>query len=132
MLNETQKKAFINSLKKIIRESMFEDNFSATPYFYEDGDNKKDGEKHEKSDRETTSKRSIVMKWLATAQELHSVLAYQLYPSLTKDGARSEFSKKYRGEDDEHKPYEFDEVEINKLYQMRNDFIERGGLRQKA
>ena len=125
MLNESQKKRLVKSLKKIIKESMYENGISA-PYFYEDGASEADKEKN------SSSKRSSVMKWLATAQELHSVLAYKLYPDLTRGGARSEFSKKFRGEDDQHKPYEFDTNEINQLYHLRNDFIQRGGLNKNV
>ena len=70
------------------------------------------------------------MKWLDSAQELHSVLAYELWPEKDEDSARSEFSKKYRGEDDRGREYQFDDDEINTLYNMRSDFIQRAGLKK--
>ena len=69
------------------------------------------------------AKQDAVLKWLDSAQELHSVLAYQLWPDKKRDSARSLFSKKYRGHDDDGKEYHFDESEINSLYDMRDDFI---------
>ena len=65
------------------------------------------------------------MRWLESNQNKHSVLAYKLYPSISKDGARSKFSKKYRGEDKNGHRYDFDAAEINRLYNMKNSFIQK-------
>lgn len=126
MLTKTQKAKLINEIYKMINESVFEN------YYFEDGENRNDKDDYSAESDEDKGKRGIVNKWLDSAQELHSVLSYKLYPDLSKGGARSEFSKKYRGEDDNHNKYDFDEVEINKLYNMRDDFINRAGLDKNA
>ena len=46
---------------------------------------------------------------------------------MTKDAARSLFSKKYNGES-QGKEYEFNELEINKLFNMRDTFIDKAGF----
>lgn len=79
----------------------------------------------ENDDEETGHKRAEVMRWLESNQNKHSVLAYKLYPSISKDGARSKFSKKYRGEDKNGHKYDFDPAEINRLYNMKNSFIRK-------
>lgn len=79
----------------------------------------------DKDDEETGHRRAEVMRWLESNQNKHSVLAYKLYPSISKDGARSKFSKKYRGEDKNGHRYDFDPAEINRLYNMKNSFIKK-------
>lgn len=130
MLTNRQKQLLEKRIYNLIKESIFENGFDEN-YFMERGEGRREkhdtgvkaaekGEKHNLSGKE-----ELVYKWLDSAQELHSVLAYELYPDLTKDGARSQFSKKYRGEDDNGKQYKFDELEINKLFNMRDDFINK-------
>lgn len=129
MLTKRQKQLLENHIYNLIKESIFENGFDEN-YFFEKGDSESVHDEDSKDD--TNGKEAIVYKWLDSAQELHSVLAYKLYPNLSRGGARSEFSKKYRGKDDEGKPYKFDEVEINKLYNMRSDYIDSASLDKEA
>lgn len=134
MLNNKQKKLLENQIYKMLKESMFENGFQEN--FYGEGEKKHHEEKphnehHEEmkhDDDKDSGKRESVMKWLDSAQELHSVLSYELWPGKDEDTARSLFSKKYRGEDNEGKHYEFSPEEINTLYSLRGDFISDAGL----
>ena len=93
-----------------------------------DGDYDDDDDSNYSSDEDdekTGHRRAEVMRWLESNQNKHSVLAYKLYPSISKDGARSKFSKKYRGEDKNGHRYDFDSAEINRLYNMKNSFIQK-------
>jgi hypothetical protein len=142
MLTESEKNKLMSVLLPIIRESIFENGYLEN--FYQekkDDDEDKDYSKDEpdddddddeydsaNDDEETSQIRKVVMKWLDSAQELHSVLSYRLYPNITKGGARSKFSKKYNGEDDRGRKYDFSPKEVNKLYNMRNEYIENSAL----
>lgn len=133
MLTESEKTKLVNKIKKLVRESIAENGYfenvfpekkEAVHDYDADDDNRRDN-------KENSSKKDSVLKWLDTAQELHSVLAYELWPDMDEDTARSLFSKKYRGHDDDGNSYHFDDEEINDLYNMRDDFIERAGLSDK-
>ena len=124
-LTKAQKALLENKIYHLIKESFFENNFLENGFFEKKHKKEKDDDKEGSS---SEGKREIVMKWLNTEQQLHSVLAYKLWPDTDKDQARSDFSKKWRGEDNTHKPYSFDDEEINILYNLRNDFIKRGSL----
>lgn len=136
MLTEQQKKLLEGKIEKIIREYIEENDFLEqlkAKHRKDNGENKdiKKTEREAGKENElekSSSKRNDVMKWLDSAQELHSVLSYDLWPDLDKDSARSEFSKKYNGEDANGKEYDFTDGEINTLYNMRDDFINRAGL----
>lgn len=136
MLTEQQKKLLEGKIEKIIREYIEENDFLEqlkAKHRKNNGENKdiKKAEREAGKENElekSSSKRNDVMKWLDSAQELHSVLSYDLWPDLDKDSARSEFSKKYNGEDANGKEYDFTDGEINTLYNMRDDFINRAGL----
>ena len=136
MLTEQQKKLLEGKIEKIIREYIEENDFLEqlkAKHRKNNGENKdiKKAEREAGKENElekSSSKRNDVMKWLDSAQELHSVLSYDLWPDLDKDSARSEFSKKYNGEDANGKEYDFTDSEINTLYNMRDDFINRAGL----
>jgi len=136
MLTEQQKKLLEGKIEKIIREYIEENDFLEqlkAKHRKDNGENKdiKKAEREAGKENElekSSSKRNDVMKWLDSAQELHSVLSYDLWPGLDKDSARSEFSKKYNGEDANGKEYDFTDSEINTLYNMRDDFINRAGL----
>lgn len=130
MLTESQKKKLVKKIKKLVRESIAENGYfeNMFPEKREKPNNKIRSRSYDKNDSDTSSKKNSVLKWLDTAQELHSVLAYELWPDKDEDAARSEFSKKYRGHDDEGTPYHFSDEEINDLYNMRDDFIERAGF----
>ena len=122
MLTETEKEKLVNRIYKLVKESIDENG-----YFENFFPEKK--ESHESHDsKEISAKKDAVLKWLDTAQELHSILAYELWPDMDEDAARSLFSKKYRGHDNDGKPYHFDDEEINDLYNMRDDFISRAGF----
>lgn len=124
-LTEKQKAILENKIYNLIKESFNENDFLENGYFEAE---KKDGEEKGGEDSSLENKRDMIMKWLDSEQELHSVLAYELWPDKDKDQARSDFSKKWRGEDNTGKPYEFDDEEINRLYNLRNDFISDAGL----
>ena len=136
MLTRKQKALLERRIYDLIKESIFENGFDEN-FFME-----KKEKSHEKDDkgeernlkskkssdeRDTSGKKDLVYKWLDSAQELHSVLSYELYPNMTKDAARSLFSKKYNGES-QGKEYEFNELEINKLFNMRDTFIDKAGF----
>lgn len=138
MLTLQEKKLLENKICKLIRESMFENGFYENGFnengFYEKKSKKKDDGYDEDGShgKEKKERYDLIIRWLDTAQELHSVLSYELWPDKDKDTARSEFSKKYRGHDDDGKKYRFTEDEVNDLYNMREDFIDRAGFKTKA
>lgn len=123
MLTEKQKIALENQIYTMLKESIFENGFFEGSKEKSYKPKKKEGETEEDS-----GKRESVLRWLDSAQELHSVLAYELWPDKDEDAARSLFSKKYRGEDNKGKHYEFEPEEINTLYNLRGDFISDAGL----
>ena len=142
MLTKEQKTLLEENIYRMLSESMFEQGF------WEDSDKKYDDEDEDYDDEdydddededdeddagyeetgEDSTKREIIMKWLDSAQELHSVLAYELWPRKKKGAARSLFSKKWRGEDNKGKAYSFKPSEINTLFNLRSDFINDAGL----
>lgn len=131
MLTEQQKALLEKKIEKIVRESIdaeFIEQLKRKHSKDSDIDKKQRQADKKKDIEKSDSKRSAVMKWLDSAQELHSVLSYDLWPSLDKDSARSEFSKKYNGKDASGKQYNFTDGEINTLYNMRDSFIARAGL----
>lgn len=127
MLTESQKEKLINQICGVVRESIAENGFLENLFPEKKQENRKSHDEDDEKDADK-NKRNAVLKWLDTAQELHSVLAYELWPDKDEDTARSQFSKKYRGHDDDGNPYHFDEDEINSLYNMRSDFIQRAQL----
>lgn len=131
MLTKRERTLLENHIYGMLKESIFENGYYEN-MFPEGGKKKNDNEKRKKSDsnkgtEEDSAKRDSVLKWLDSAQELHSVLAYALWPDMDEDDARSLFSKKYNGES-QGKHYEFDPEEINTLYNLRGDFISDAGL----
>lgn len=129
MLTEAQKISLEKQIYRMLKESIFENGMFENPYF-EDTERKEKKEskpKHKEDSQEISGRRESVMKWLDSAQELHSVLSYELWPDKEEDDARSLFSKKYRGHS-QGKSYEFTPEEINKLYNLRGDFISDAGL----
>ena len=131
MLTEGQKKRLEKKIYNLIKESIFENGYYEN-YFGEGGKTKHIEDEPKNRKRRTkdddSAKRDSVLRWLDSEQELHSVLAYELWPEKDEDTARSLFSKKYRGEDNHGKSYEFDPGEINRLYNLRGDFITDAGL----
>lgn len=136
MLTLQEKKLLENKICKLIRESIFENGFYENGFgengFYEASKNEHNEDDDKKPSKIEKERYDLIIRWLDTAQELHSVLSYELWPDKDKDTARSEFSKKYRGHDDDGKKYRFTEDEVNDLYNMREDFIDRAGLKTKA
>lgn len=123
-LTSKQKTLLENKIYNLVKESFMENDFFENGFF----ERKKEGSEEGGEDSSLENKRDMIMKWLDSEQELHSVLAYELWPDKDKDQARSDFSKKWRGHDNTDKPYEFDDEEINRLYNLRNDFISSAGL----
>ena len=127
-LTEQQKTLLENKIYKLIKESFFENGISENPFFEKE---RKEKDSHDEEEtEEMKDRRNLVMKWLDSAQQLHSVLSYKLWPeknsSDDKRGeARSLFSRKWREEDNER----FNANEINTLYNLRTDFISDSGLK---
>ena len=128
MLTERQKIALENQIYNMLKESIFENGYFENAYLEGSKQKSKKRERRDSESEEDSGKRESVLKWLDSAQELHSVLAYELWPDKDEDAARSLFSKKYRGEDNKGKHYEFEPEEINTLYNLRGDFISDAGL----
>ena len=111
MLTEKQKRILEEAVYKVLKESIFESDDS------DGGENK-------------AAKRESVLKWLRGMQIDLAPLAYKLAaatkgitnPDETEKGTiRSEFYKKV---DPDNTDYEFDDDEINMLYNMKDDFID--------
>lgn len=130
MLNEAQKEILKKKINSILEES-YPMSLGFVPDNNVDIFEKKkkhkdtEGGKHHKEEHIDSEKRKQVMRWLASAQEKHSQIAYRLFPDIDKDTARSEFSKKYHGEDADGNTYNFDTHELNTLYNIMNDFLEK-------
>ena len=115
MLTESQKKFIEDTVYSILKESIFEQ-----------GREKKSSDSESK---DKVAKRDSVMKWLDSDQSNHAALAYKLYNAENGDdieqgNARSLFTKKYQGHDGEGKPYSFDDDEITRLYNIKDDYID--------
>lgn len=131
-----------NKIYNLIKESFNENDFFENGFFEKEDEDDDDNEEYDEWDdddddswdeeesEDEKTKRELIVKWLDTAQELHSVLAYKLYPKLASKGengkgtARSKFSQKYR----HYKNKKFSPKEINILYNLRSDFISKGSL----
>lgn len=116
MLTEKQKKVLEEAIYGVLKESIFE-------YAPMSNDANNDGETDKRAKRES------VMKWLRSDQSNHAALAYRLYGAENGDdveqgNARSLFTKKFQGQDAEGKQYSFDDDEITRLYNMKDDFIQ--------
>jgi hypothetical protein len=114
MLTGKQKQFLEEAIYGILKESLFEYNGS--------NDINNDGQTDKRAKRES------VMKWLNSDQSNHAALAYRLYGAENGDeveqgNARSLFTKKFQGEDAEGKQYSFDDDEITRLYNMKDDYI---------
>ena len=126
-LTEDERRLVKNRIKTLIREAMVEQGIMENPYDENAYMEKKATSKpkdNQEEEEELGVKRSEVMKWLDSAQSLHSVLAYKLWPDMDKDEARSLFSKKYRGEDADGNSYSFDVDDITTLFNMKDRFID--------
>lgn len=128
-LTEDERRLVKNRIKTLIREAMVEQGIMENPYdenayMEKKASSKPKSKSKDSQEEELGVKRSEVMKWLDSAQSLHSVLAYKLWPDMDKDEARSLFSKKYRGEDAEGNSYSFDVDDITTLFNMKDRFID--------
>lgn len=128
-LSKKQKSLLENKIYKLVKESFFENNFPENA-FYEKKDSEEDSNETTQSKESAKNKLALISKWLDSEQELHSVLAYKLWPDKDRDQARSDFSKKWRGKDADDKPYSFSDEEINTLYNLRNDYIKDAGFKK--
>ncbi len=81
--------------------------------------------KSSKKDVVSKTKYDTVLKWLKNDQENNASVARELWPQMDDDTARSLFSKKVRGHDSNGKKYSFKAHEINKLYNMKEKFINK-------
>lgn len=132
MLTESQKNDLISKISSLVRESIKENAYFENLYQENQNKKSKEEEKEDEHSEENKNKKDIVFKWLDSSQQLHSVLAYKLWPLMKKSTARANFSKNYHGKDSNGNKYEFNSHEINKLYNLRNDFIQRSGLKLKG
>lgn len=112
MLTEKQEKLLKNKIKKIIRETIEENNFFET----------KDNNKFDSGENSQT--RQEIEKWVDSALQKDSTLAYELWPDKDEDSARSLFAKKANGRDANGNKYEFTDPEIVKLANIKDDYIE--------
>lgn len=117
------------SVKALVKKLMTNPKFKNAAKTYlskEDGTfNKKDYDGWADSDKTYTafdnvsdgSKRRIVTQRLSDKKMDWAPMAYELWPDMTEDAARSWFSKKVAGKGGE----EFTDDEISALYQMLNN-----------
>lgn len=126
MTAEEKNKILEDKIKSMIKESL---ELEAK----EDSTEEKDKEDDERvKSGEDRIKRQLVKTWLDSAMQLHSVLAYRLWPKKAESDARALFSKKYNGKDSDGNSYSFSANEINTLYNMRNDEIKKSELKRNA
>ena len=131
MITKQQEKLLENQIYRMLKESMFENSFIENVFPEKKSEKKHDKKDDDEDTDEDSNKRILIMKWLDSAQQLHSTVAYDLWPDMDRDSARSEFSKKYRGQDDDGKPYEFSAEEINRIYNIRSKYIKKARLKEK-
>ena len=74
MLTEKQKAILEENIYRMVKESIFENGYFENAY-YEGGHKDMDNRSEPGSDKDDSGKRESVMKWLDSAQELHSVLS---------------------------------------------------------
>lgn len=107
MINENQKKMLKKTIKNMIYE-MIEENG-----FYESDDNT-----NKSNDKNIKQMREEVMQWLSNDHVKNSEIAYDLWPDMDEDEARSLFSKKALGTDSNGNQYSFEDNEIVTLFNM--------------
>ena len=122
MLTENQKRILEEQIYNLIKDSIDESLFEKKRRW---------DTKDIRRETDTNQRRRIVLKWLDSDLELHSELAYKLWPRKSEDAARSLFSKKYKGQS-QGKHYEFTPSEINRLYNLRGQYIKRVGKQSKT
>ena len=132
-MNTTEKKLLENKIYKILKESMYEE-FMGEEGNLNDKEQKEDAgvnssrlnpEDGRRNKRASQNKEREVIQWLKDDQENNAAVARELWPGKDEDAARSEFSKKVRGQDANGKPYSFDAKDVNRLYNIKNRFINK-------
>lgn len=132
-MNTTEKKLLENKIYKILKESMYE-KFMGEEGNLNDKEQKGDAgvnssrlspEDGRRNKRASQNKEQEVIQWLKDDQENNAAVARELWPGKDEDAARSEFSKKVRGHDATGKSYSFDAKDVNRLYNIKNRFINK-------
>lgn len=128
-MNAREKELLEEKIYRILKESMYEE------FMGEEGNVQKDDaganssrlnpEDGRRNKRASQNKEQEVIQWLKDDQENNAAVARELWPNKDEDAARSEFSKKVRGRDASGKPYSFDEKDVNRLYNIKNRFINK-------
>jgi hypothetical protein len=128
-MNAREKKLLEEKIYRILKESMYEE------FMGEEGEAQKDDagvnssrlnpEDGRRNKRASQNKEQEVIQWLKDDQENNAAVARELWPNKDEDTARSEFSKKVRGKDASGKPYSFDAKDVNRLYNIKNRFINK-------
>ena len=112
MINENQKKILKKTIKNIIHEMIEENGYFEAKQTQDDTEGRNDSQT-----------RADVKKWVRSAIQKDSTLAYQLWPEKDKYTARSLFAKKAQGEDSNGNSYDFTEPEIVKLDNIKDDYM---------
>lgn len=132
-MNAREKKLLEEKIYRILKESMYEE------FMGEEGNlnnkeqkddagvnssrlNPEDGRRNKRAPED---KEQEVIQWLKDDQENNAAVARELWPGKDEDAARSEFSKKVRGKDANGKSYSFDAKDVNRLYNIKNRFINK-------
>lgn len=132
-MNAREKKLLEEKIYRILKESMYEE-FMGEEGNLNDKAQKDDAgvnssrlnpEDGRRNKRASQNKEQEVIQWLKDDQENNAAVARELWPNKDEDAARSEFSKKVRGKDASGKPYSFDAEDVNRLYNIKNRFINK-------
>lgn len=132
-MNAREKKILEEKIYRILKESMYEE-FMGEEGNLNDKEQKDDAgvnssrlnpEDGRRNKRASEDKEQEVIQWLKDDQENNAAVARELWPGKDEDAARSEFSKKVRGKDADGKPYSFDAKDVNRLYNIKNRFINK-------
>lgn len=132
-MNAREKKLLEEKIYRILKESMYEE-FMGEEGNLNDKEQKDDAgvnssrlnpDDGRRNKRASQEKEHEVIQWLKDDQENNAAVARELWPNKDEDAARSEFSKKVRGKDADGKPYSFDAKDVNRLYNIKNRFINK-------
>ena len=132
-MNAREKKLLEDKIYRILKESMYEE-FMGEEGNLNDKEQKDDAgvnssrlnpDDGRRNKRASQEKEHEVIQWLKDDQENNAAVARELWPNKDEDAARSEFSKKVRGKDADGKPYSFDAKDVNRLYNIKNRFINK-------
>lgn len=132
-MNAREKKLLEEKIYRILKESMYEE-FMGEEGNLNDKEQKDDAgvdssrlnpDDGRRNKRASQEKEHEVIQWLKDDQENNAAVARELWPNKDEDAARSEFSKKVRGKDANGKSYSFDAKDVNRLYNIKNRFINK-------